>query len=185
MRRQRSKICASVLALAMAPAMAAHAAPLDAEACAQLKLKKDALEAAGARDDLRQAVAGQLPQLPLERAQRVRSLMDVEGQLRFRCMMELPIATLKPETPEDALETVDPPAAPKAAAAKAAVPKRKKAEPPVAARAPGATPAAAAVVVPPVKAAAKARPKVDDAYRAPAAGDANGTPFNGQAGKPN
>ena len=194
MRRHGLNFALSVLVATGLGAPCAIAAPLDADACARLKLQKDALVTAGARNDLGKSSQEPPAQMAPERLQRIRTLMDVEGQLRFRCMMELPIATLKPEPVEDPADTSDAPAAGKAAAPKDAVPKRKKAaaqkaEPAASATADNAagTPAtkaaksAASEPAPTKTTPSKPRAKADDAYRAPASGDANGTPLDKQA----
>ena len=129
--------------------------------------------------------------------------MDVDGQLRFRCNMELPILTLRPDPVEEFVDAGDTPGvrpvakAPvkkaKAAAPKLVVPATKEAAAPASTKTTAiktsstAGKAEAAAAPPPTaaqpKAAAKPRTKADDAYRAPSSGDANGTPLDSQAGK--
>lgn len=190
--------------LATAPPMAL-AVPLDAEACARLKQQKEALEAAGARTDLAVSPVAKPESITSERKQRIKSLLEVEGQLRFRCATELPIATLKPEPVEETAETSDTagsaePAAKKvvkrpktenakSATAKSDTPKSEtpKSETPKTTAAPksgpgnAASPAAKAASAITEQPAAKPRPKprapkADDAYRAPAPTDDAASP---------
>lgn len=178
--------------LGMMLCVAAVAKPLDAEACGRLKLQRDALESSGIRSAIREKPPMQPTKNLDERAQRISALIQIDGQLRFRCNMELPIATLKPETLVDVPDTVDGepivPAVPRkrpavaidpvggAGVAGTPAPKRPKtaattatgsAVGPDKAAAPDAPDAVA------VKPRPKPKPKSDDAFRAPAAGKAD------------
>lgn len=171
------------------------AKPLDAEACARLKLQREALEQSGAR-----MAVGQTPPLAKmrnldDRAQQVRTLIDIDGQLRFRCNYDLPIASLRPELLVDVPDVVEgEPAAQTGAAphkkptgqrAKAAAPKGTSEQPSAATGA--GTPVAPKQKAAGVKGAAqdgtpgvapgkKSPVKVDDAYRAPGTGDVKAGP---------
>ena len=212
MRRLRSDFgmastAITALALACGPAIAA---PLDAEACARLKAQRDELHAAGVREAMSQPPPARGTQFPTERAQQIKALIDVDGQLRFRCAMELPIASLRPDPVEEFVDTGDTAGGARPPVAKTPVAKKPKAAAkaaPAAATAPPpapAAPSAPAAKTPPLKTganadpaqgsapaaeappkpAAKPRAKVDDAFRAPAAGDTNGTPLDKQVPKP-
>lgn len=160
------------------------AKPLDAETCGRLKSERDGLEAAGARS----ALSEQPPSRPIkaldERSQRLAKLIQLDGVLRFRCGLDLPISSLKPELLIEVPDTVDGEAVvksvPRRPAAKtvktpAATDQAKPAD--AAVPAPQRTKSAASKAVKPAPAspeageapAAKVRPKakakVDDAYR--------------------
>jgi hypothetical protein len=161
------------LPLAVATATTALAAPLDAESCAKLKQQKDALAAAGVQEILRTPPAPGTPALSGERAQQARAFIEIDGQLRFRCGMDLALPTLKPEPVEEFVDAGDTPAPPPPKVKKA-----RPARPATQAVSNGADakadPAAVATTAPaPAAKAAKAqpkpRPKADDAYRAPPA----------------
>ena len=172
-----------------------HAKPLDAESCAKLKLQRDALETAGVRSTM----AAPPPARPIrtldEKAQRIVALIQLDGQLRFRCNIEMPITSLKPELLVEVPDTVDgepvtktaPPKRPQAKRAKPAAPpdtgggavatgipapQRPKTAGAIAPPASPATPGDVAVVKP----RPKPKPKSDDAFRAPAAKQESGTP---------
>lgn len=100
-----------VLALA-APALAR---PLDAEACAKLKTQRDALAASGTREAFKQAPPARRLRVLEEPAQRMRTLIELDGQLRFRCRIDLPIQTLRPELLAETPDSVDGEPAPKVA----------------------------------------------------------------------
>ncbi len=185
--------CSFVLAacLLVLPCVDAKAKSLDAEACARLKQQRDALEATGVRT----AMAERPPAKPIktldEKAQGITTLIKLDGQLRFRCHLELPITSLKPELLIEVPDTVDGDGQPKAPAVKRPAAKRPKLTDPAAQAAPMAgsgtgTPvpdrprtaaaaktkssdsAAAPVAVPPApKPRPKPRPKTDDAYQPP------------------
>lgn len=165
-----------------------QARPLDAQSCARLKVQRDGLEASGVRS-LMAVPPPARPQRTLDdNAQKIVSLILLDGQLRFRCNMEMPIATLKPELLVEVPDTID------GEPAKVAPPKRpaaKRAKPPAAAAAAGTAPAGAPAPQRPktagaaapnasslqaapgdavaVKPRPKPKPKSDDAFRAPAA----------------
>ncbi len=178
--KSRAVATAVLLCALLGTSGAALAVPLDADACAKLKLQKDALVAAGVP-----ALASGGPavgSMAGERLLQVRALIDVDGQLRFRCGMDLPLPNLKPDPVEEFVDTGDTAGAglPNPRAPKKAKPARATAVP--AAAAPTSAPAKAAAiktgsttdgagaavspVTPTPKAPAKSRAKVDDAYRA-------------------
>ena len=177
----------------------AIAKPLDAEACAQIKAQRDTLAATGVGELVRNRPPANRADISSERAKQVRTLIALDGQLRFRCGMDLLLPSLKPDPVEEFVDAGDTAGSgrpsPRAPAVKK--PKAAKAAPaapePVGAPAPqtprtaaiktGTTTEPAAEPAAP-KAAAKARSKADDAYRAPAGADPNGTPLDKQIPKP-
>jgi hypothetical protein len=166
-----------------------QARPLDLESCARLKAQRDILEAAGVRS----LMAGQPPARPQrsldDNAQRIVRLILLDGQLRFRCNMEMPIATLKPELLVEVPDTIDgepvkvaPPKRPASrAAGKAAAPAVAAGTVVTGTPAPqrpktagtGGANASALQAAPGEAVAVKPRPKPkprsEDAFRAPAA----------------
>jgi len=178
MRLGRSSVVplASALALFAAQFGPATAKPLDADACARLKLQREALEKSGVRAALNESPSGQVQSALDERAQQMRTLIDVDGQLRFRCSMELPIPSLRPDLLVELPDSIEGEAAAKQAAANAARQKalsqrRAKA---AAARAQAAAEAKADAVAksdtPPPGAGMPATPKRKTAVAKPAAG---------------
>ncbi len=149
-------------------AVSAVAAPLDADACARLLAERSALEAAGARAALALGPAAAKASLPPEKFAAVKTLIETDEQLYFRCPQTKPLVEFKeePVDPDQVAETPAP-AAPKQVAAK------PKPKPKVAAKAPapGETVAAEAPAAAAAKKAPAAKPKAkaDDSYRAPAA----------------
>lgn len=169
----------------------AEAKPLDAEACARLKQQRDALEATGVRSAMTERPPAK-PQKTLdEKAQGITTLIKLDGQLRFRCHMELPITSLKPELLLEVPDTVDGDGQPKPPAVKRPAAKRPKPTDPAALAAPTtgsstgtpvpARPKTATVgkaktvdsapaptaEIPAPKPRPKPRPKTDDAYQPP------------------
>jgi hypothetical protein len=165
------------------------AAPLDADACAKLKVEREALEQAGVRGNMAKGPQWAKANLAADKLEQIQRLIDLEGQLLFRCsgqrLIELPAsveadpAAVGPG--EDAAEGKEagepagkadttPPGAKKAPVAKAAP--ATKAPPATAKTEEKAKPAAAKAAPakrvekageegaePPAKAAAKAKPK--------------------------
>ena len=72
----------------------AHAAPLDADACAKLKVEREALEQAGVRGNMAKGPQWAKANLPADKLEQIQRLIDLEGQLLFRCsgqrLIELP-----------------------------------------------------------------------------------------------
>ena len=164
-----------VLAFAFAPAGLAVAKPLDSDTCIRLKLQRDELEKSGVRAALSETPPGRSPQALDDRARQMRTLIDLDGQLRFRCAMGLPIVSLRPELLVEPPETVDGEPAAKPAVKPKPKPRPERQAKPPAAPADGATPAAGeGTPAQPnqktagTKPAPKARPKADDTYRPPA-----------------
>lgn len=179
----------AVFALAISTLVWAHlplaAKPLDAETCERLKSERDGLEAAGTRS----ALSEQPPSRPMkaldERSQRIAKLIQLDGVLRFRCGLDLPISSLKPELLVEVPDAVDgeavvKPVPRKPAAKKAKAPPATDQANPANAVAPASQrtksaaskatekPAVAspeAAEVPTMKARPKVKAKVDDAYR--------------------
>ena len=88
-------------------ALPAAAKPLDADSCVHLKQQRDALEASGVRSAIGEVPPAR-PAKPLdEKGQRIAALIKIDGQLRFRCRMELPISTLRPELLVEVPDTID------------------------------------------------------------------------------
>jgi hypothetical protein len=144
-----------------------HAAPLDTDACAKLKLEREALEQAGVRGNMAKGPQWAKANLPADKLDQIQRLLDLEGQLLFRCsgqrLIELPAGV--EADPAAVVPSED------AAEGKAATEPGGKAEatPPAAKKAP------VAKTAPATKAPATA--KVDEKAKAPAAkaGD-KGTP---------
>jgi hypothetical protein len=177
-----SELCASP---------AAHATPLDAEACIQLKSQRDALAATGLGEVLRQRPPERRADIPPERAKQVRTLISLDGQLRFRCGIDLLLPTLKPDPVEEFVDAGDtatarPPARAPAKKAKAAKAAPAEAATPAAAagtQAPQAPKTAAAAEQPAPKAAPKPKPKTDDAFRAAPGSDPTASTLDKQLPK--
>ncbi len=181
----------TVLVLAGAALVVAQmplaAKPLDAETCGRLKSERDGLEAAGTRS----ALSEQPPSRPIraldERSQRLAKLIQLDGVLRFRCGLDLPISSLKPELLVEVPDTIEGEAivkpVPRKPAAKKArtpaatdqakpadtelpVPRRTKSAASKAEKPAPVSPSPEAAEAPTAKAARpKAKAKVDDAYR--------------------
>jgi len=71
-----------------------HAAPLDAEVCTKLKDERVALEQTGVRGNMAKGPQWAKGNLPPDKLEQIRRLIDVESQLLFRCsgqrLIELP-----------------------------------------------------------------------------------------------
>ena len=172
---------------------AAMAAPLDAQSCQRIKSEAQALEQMGVRDTIAKGpVAGR--SLPAAQLEKVKQLIVLDSQLRFRCASERPFILLREEPPEDPADvaansatldasapgitlppgtTVPPvvakkPKSPVKPIAKQITPASAPATVPVPA-AVGATPAMAAAPVIQAKPKSKPKPKTEDAYRPPPA----------------
>ena len=168
----------------------AESRPLEAEVCSKLKADLAALDQTGVREMLDkgpEAAKG----AGRDQIRQVRQYLDLLGQVRFRCPLDSPLVTLRPEPPDDPAEaaaagapieagspgiTLPPGVA--AATVAPAVPKaptvpKVKVVPKKVAVVPAAGAPSAAAAAPPIArpAKAKAKPKVDDALRpaAPAA----------------
>ena len=113
-----------VAGVTTAGAVSAAAKPLDGENCARLKLQREALEASGVRSAIAAAPPTVPPRRADEQAKNIAALIYIEGQLRFRCNVELPIASLRPDLLRDIPDTIDgdiAPGAPTVAAKRPAV----------------------------------------------------------------
>lgn len=182
---------------------AARSAPLDQETCTKLKAEQTFLEKVGARSGMGKGPEWAKANLPSDRLEQIRRLIELDEQVLFRCsgkpLVELPkdVDNDAPTPDTDAKDAAAKDAG-KGGAAKAAkaagVPAEKKGAAPSkkAAVPPGAKEAAteAAVAKPAPKGAAtaakpksksKPKPKPDDAYKPPAA-EAGSNPFAGQLG---
>ncbi|MBV1693212.1 MAG: hypothetical protein KGP27_02000 [Hyphomicrobiales bacterium] len=159
----------------------ARAAPHDAATCASLKTEMGTLEAGGVRADMAKGPAAAKASLPPARLQQIARLIEIEGQLRFRCPLEKPFVVLKDAAPEEGeAPAVVPPKKKVVSAKKPGEPAKdgavKQATPKDAKPAPGKSQAAAKGAAPAegsgsaAKPATKPRPKPasDDAYRPPA-----------------
>ena len=101
-------ICLSVVCGVASTPHDAIARPLDADQCARLKTQRDALEATGVRTTMAAQVPPTRPLRSLDEAnQRIRTIIQLDGQLRFRCNVDMPIPTLKPELLVEVPDTVD------------------------------------------------------------------------------
>ena len=86
------------LALCVAAGIAAladvHAAPLDADACAKLKVERESLEQAGVRGNMAKGPQWAKANLPADKLEQIQRLIELESQLLFRCsgqrLIELP-----------------------------------------------------------------------------------------------
>ena len=185
--RRAIPACLALLWPTFQSCAAAIAKPLDQDACLRLKTQRDALEASGARSALAEHPPTRVVKTLDERGQRMSTLIQIDGQLRFRCNTELPITTLKPEALVEVPDTVDgetvskpplvkrpsvkkakavPPTAENSTSGEAgqpAVDQRKAAKSATTMRAPTTEPSELP------KARPKPKSKVDDAFRAPAA----------------
>ncbi len=172
---------AAALALAVTAATAI-AKPLDAESCQRIKTDVQTLEQQGIRD-LMSKGATTAKSLAAPQLEKIRTLMDLDGQARFRCG-ERSFVTLKEEPPEEPAEAGAAPATidnttpgitlpPGAQTVGPVVPpvKRRPPPPPAKAAAPAAKePAAAKATAPatPVKTAPAAPKAKAPAETAPA-----------------
>jgi hypothetical protein len=159
---------------------AAGAAPLDEEACNTLEQERAGLITAGANQDLAKGAEWGRANLNQERLARVQRLIEIDGQLAFRCG-QAKAAAAPPAAKESENKTAAPGAkapvpakkAPAAAGTAAAQPKAAAPAPKAAAKAPPAPkpPASAApkTAAPAAKPAdpKAARPKPNDAYVPP------------------
>lgn len=117
----RGLLAFSIAALGLAAAHV-HATPLDADACAKLKIERGVLEQAGVRYNMAKGAEWAKANLSEDKLQQIKRVIDLDGQLLFRCtgqrLVELPAeADADPAsvTPPDASEEgKDGTAAPKA-----------------------------------------------------------------------
>jgi hypothetical protein len=155
-----------LVSILMAGALAEgiSAAPLDKEACEDLKKEQARIEAAGARAHLAKGPAWAKANLSADKVQLVGRLIEIEEGLSFRCgLARTPLvkeAAAKPE-PDDVDDTA-PAATPPAKPKRRETPKKPGAAAPAVETAPAVT-AAPGGADPGRKAARAARPKVDDA----------------------
>lgn len=172
----------AVALLALVASTVVIAKPLDAETCQRLKGDVQGLEQQGIRDLMAKGpqTAKSLNATQLDK---IRMLMDLDGQVRFRCG-EMPAIKLKDEPPEEPQEAGAGPATldnstpgitlpPGAEPVGAVVPPIKRRPPPPAASAakPAAAPPANAKVAPAAQPAAPApKPQSPPAKAAPPSG---------------
>jgi hypothetical protein len=170
---------------------AALGAPLDAQSCQRIRTEVQSLEKMGVRDTIAKGPAAGRS-LPAAQLEKVKQLIGLDSQLRFRCPSERPFINLKEEPPEDPADAAANSATLDASAPGITLPPgttvpavvTKKLKPvvkPVAnqaapASAPatvpvpaavGATPAMTAAPVIQAKPKPKPKPKTEDAYRPP------------------
>jgi hypothetical protein len=210
MRRCR---IAMLLGLLLPPLPAVVAAPLDKADCDKLKAEQAELEQQGARAAMANGLQWAKVNLKPEQLDQIRHIIDVDGQLLFRCngrpLVALPkdveadpVASDAGEIPKEApgvkretdtpagekpspapqakaaLGTAKAPVAdgrPKAAVKKAAAGQRLPVKPAHAANGTGA----AGEQAPRATQKAKAKPRVDDAYKPPAS-EPSANPFANQ-----
>jgi hypothetical protein len=115
------------LALGIAAGLAVmsdvRATPLDPDACAKLKVEREGLEQAGVRGNMAKGPQWAKANLASDKLEQIRRLIDLEGQLLFRCsgqrLVELPASVeadpAAATPPDDGAEDKD--ATPKADAA--------------------------------------------------------------------
>jgi hypothetical protein len=167
-----------VLTAMLLQASAARAATLDKDTCVRLEEEQNTLEKAGVRTTLAKGAAWAKDNLPLDKLQQVRRLIEVDEQILFRCqgkpLVLLPSSVdADPVVTEDTAQDGEKPADGKAAPIKAAPAKDAKAAAPKAAAV--ATPGKAAVDVPKKappavpKATTPVQPKQKDAAAKPEA----------------
>lgn len=166
-----------VLTAMLLQAIGAQAATLDKDTCARLEGEQTALEKTGVRATLAKGATWAKDNLPLDKLQEVRRLIEVDEQILFRCQGK-PLVLLPSSVDADPVQSTDDngpdgekPADGKAAPTKAAPAKDAKTPAPKAA---AVTSGKTAVEAPAKKAppaAAKPKPapkKADDAYKPPA-----------------
>lgn len=178
----RTSLAASVVGLLIAGLPGhAHATALDADSCAKLKTTLEELEKGGARNSFAKGPQWAKANLPPDKLQDVRRLIETDEQLLFRCpgrhLVNLPLEPDPPPPPpvEDKKPDADakaelpkpvPPAEPKGSDKAKAQPQKKT--PPQAKAAAVAEPQKQPKPQPKAQPAAKPRQKpVDDAFRPP------------------
>lgn len=188
-----------VLTAVLLQGVGAQAATLDKDTCARLEEEQTTLERTGVRTTLAKGAAWAKDNLPLDKLQEVRRLIEVDEQILFRCQGK-PLVLLPSSVDADPVQSTDDPAdggkpadaatkdapakdakspAPKAAAVKAGVEAPAKKAPPAAPRA-TAPVQAKPKDAPNTVTVAKPKPapkKADDAYKPPQA-DAGQNPFS-------
>ena len=193
-----------LVAVLLLPMPAARTAPLDKDGCANLKAEQGQLEQAGTRGNMAKGPQWAKTNLEPEKLTQIRRLLEVDEQLLFRCHGK-PLVNLPkdPTDPDPAAREpgTDGPKAGKAAVAPKA-PKKEvgkkdtgKKEAVKKAAAPPANPAtkteagptsSAPIAAPekknPAAKKAKAKQKVDDAYRPPSS-EPGSNPFANQPPK--
>jgi hypothetical protein len=150
-----------VLTAVLLQGIGAQAATLDKDTCARLEEEQTTLEKAGVRGTLVKGSAWAKDNLPLDKLQQVRRLIEVDEQILFRCQGR-PLVLLPSSVDADPVQTTEDnaaegenPADGKAAPTKAAPAKDGKTPAPKAA---AVTPGKAAVEAP-AKKAPPAAPK--------------------------
>jgi len=176
----RNRLALSLAALLLA-LPGALAAPLEKEDCDKLKLEQDHLEQEGVRANIAKGPEWAKGNLKPEQLEQIRRVIEVDGQLLFRCNGR-PLVTLPKDLEEPREDGSEPP--PKAKEENAARPAPEQPTPgkaaavtdktgphkapqrvkaPVSAKQAGATGGVAATT----KAKAKPKSKSDDAYKPP------------------
>lgn len=150
-----------VLTAVLLQAIGAQAATLDKDTCTRLEEEQTALEKTGVRTTLAKGAAWAKDNLPLDKLQEVRRLIEVDEQILFRCQGR-PLVLLPSSVDADPAQSTDDngpdgekPADGKAAPTKAAPAKDAKASAPKAA----AVTSGKAAVDAPAKKALPAAPK--------------------------
>jgi hypothetical protein len=174
-----------LLVAALVLAHPARAEQLDADACAKLKTLQSDLEKDGVRSSMERGPDWAKVNLPPAKLDRIRTLIETDEQILFRCPHAKPLIELAPEEPEA-------PAKPAKSAEKpsgtdkqgAAKPAAKKAAKPAPKPKSAAVEAPATEAAPAKRQAAKPKPKVDDAYRPPAPASQGTNPFEASNGPP-
>jgi hypothetical protein len=172
----RSRLALSLAALLLA-LPGAMASPLDKEECDKLKLEQGQLEQEGVRSNMAKGPEWAKGNLKPEQLEQIRRVIEVDGQLLFRCNGR-PLVTLPKDLEEPREDGSEPP--PKAKEENAARPAPEQPTPgkaaavtdktgPHKAKAPASAKqsGAAAGVAATTKAKAKPKSKTDDAYKPP------------------
>ena len=176
------------LAALLVSAPTARTAPLDKDGCAKLKAEEAQIEQSGIRSSMGRGPEWAKANLPPDKLEQIRRLIEVEEQLLFRCHGKALVNLPRDPDPDPAAREVEgkdgakekQPAAKavKAAKKKAALAKKDagdtKAEPQ--AKSEASTPAAKPVLAKAAK-KSKAKQKADDAYRAPTTPGPGANPF--------
>jgi len=161
MRVMRAGLFGASLALLVAPVGGdVRAAPLDAQGCARLKEEQGQLEQSGVRASMAKGPEWAKGNLPPDKLEQIKRLIDVDAQLVFRCHGK-PLVQLPPEIEADPAAVKDGGTAAKPGPAAPAPQKQEKKKRPAKAvkkaSAPADGPSAAAPVAAPKKAAPAAK----------------------------
>lgn len=183
-----------LLVAALVLAHPARAEQLDADACAKLKTLQSDLEKDGVRSSMERGPDWAKVNLPPAKLDRIRTLIETDEQILFRCPHAKPLIELAPEEPEAPAKPAKSAEKPSGTDKKPGGTDKQGAAKPAAKKAakPAPKPKSAAVEAPATEAAPakrqaakpKPKPKVDDAYRPPAPASQGTNPFEASNGPP-